>query len=64
MSHSLLQAQVLALHVTMPELTNLVAALDKLDDYQQRAKDCLRYIMSTQSPEGPAHDCHTVITIT
>lgn len=36
------QVQVLALHVTMPELTTLLTALDRLDDYQQRAKECLR----------------------
>lgn len=37
-----MKAQVLALHVTMPELTTLVAALDRLEDFQQRAKECLR----------------------
>lgn len=47
---ALLQAQVLALHVTMPELTTLVTALDRLDDYQQRAKECLRYSRMLASP--------------
>ena len=42
MGFDMLQAQVLVLHVTMPELTTLVSALDRLDDYQQRAKECLR----------------------
>lgn len=37
-----MQAQAVALHVTMPELTTLNGALDRLDDYQNRAKDCLR----------------------
>ena len=36
------QAQAVALHVTMPELTTLIGALDRLDDYQNRAKECLR----------------------
>lgn len=36
------QAQAVALHVTMPEVTTLIGALDRLDDYQNRAKECLR----------------------
>ena len=41
-SHAV-QAQVVGLHVTMPELTTLIGALDRLDDYQQHAKECLRW---------------------
>ena len=37
-----MQAQAVALHVTMPELTTLNGALDRLDDFQNRAKECLR----------------------
>lgn len=38
------QAQAVALYVTMPELTTLNGALDRLDDYQNRAKECLRWV--------------------
>ena len=36
------QAQAEALHVAMPEVTTLTNALDRLDNFQQRAKECLR----------------------
>ena len=39
------QAQADALHVTMPEATTLAAALDRLDNFQQRAKEYLRCVI-------------------
>lgn len=37
-----MQAQADALHVAMPEVTTLSNALDRVDNFQQRAKECLR----------------------
>ena len=40
-----MQAQADALHVTMPEVATLTNALDRVDNFQQRAKECLRYYL-------------------